>query len=213
MTLLVIDFATLASLGYRSAAGRRAAARSSPAQRSGGPLAARTDAQQDALARTPARRLDEPVGPALSAEYRWAAELPDFEYVDERELDIDVSSTTRRTARSVYVAIAERLFAATFSVSPAIVPAVVDSHRYDPDDIRVHRSRASSLWAYRISRATGRCRTDWRSSDRSGVRRRDDLALLQQLPHRGADRAWNIDAAPPKLSPRSLPELLTIFRW
>ena len=114
MTLLVMDFTTSASLGYRSAAGQANELRAEYLARSAvnvGLSLLSTDAQQDALAKTPHDGLDEP----------WAQPYPplplgggaaQIAIADEaRKIDINLLMNPRTgQPNPVYVAIVERLF-------------------------------------------------------------------------------------------------------
>jgi general secretion pathway protein K len=136
MTLLVMDFTTAASLGYRSAAGQANELRAEYLARSAvsvGLSLLSADAQQDALAKTPHDGLDEP----------WAMPYPpvplgggvaQVSIVDEAsKLDINLLINPRTgQANPAYVAIIERLFT-NIGVAPDIVPAIVDW--LDPDSI------------------------------------------------------------------------------
>src|ERR1700686_5008118 len=136
MTLLVMDFTTSASLGYRSAAGQANELRAEYLARSAisvGLSLLSTDAQQDALAKTPHDGLDEP----------WAQPYPPLplgggaaqvSIIDEaRKLDINLLINPRNgQPNPEYTAIIERLFT-NIGVSPALIPAIVDW--LDPDSI------------------------------------------------------------------------------
>jgi general secretion pathway protein K len=210
MTLLVMDFTTSASLGYRSAAGQANELRAEYLARSAinvGLSLLSTDAQQDALAKTPHDGLDEP----------WAQPYPpvplgggaaQIAIADEaRKIDINLLMNPRTgQANPIYVAIVERLFT-NIGVDPAIVPAIVDW--LDPDSIESPGGAESDYYLRLLPPYEPRNGPMPTIGDLRMIRGVDDATFLrlQQFLTASPEPRVNINTASPEVIAALLPEL------
>jgi len=210
MTLLVMDFTTAASLGYRSAAGQANEVRAEYLARSAisvGLSLLSTDAQQDARAKTPHDALDEP----------WAQPFPpvplgggfaQVSIVDEaRKIDINLLINPRTgQANPVYVGIIERLFA-NIGVSPALVPAIVDW--LDPDSIESPGGAEADYYLRLIPPYEPRNGPMPTIGDLKMIRGVDDATFLrlQEFLTAAPEPRVNINTAPPEVIAALLPQL------
>jgi general secretion pathway protein K len=200
MTLLVMDFTTSASLGYRSAAGQANELRAEYLARSAisvGLSLLSTDAQQDALAKTPHDGLDEP----------WAQPYPPLplgggeaqvSIIDEaRKLDINLLINPRNgQPNPEYAAIIERLFT-NIGVSPALIPAIVDW--LDPDSIESPGGAEADYYLRLIPPYEPRNGPMPTIGDLRMIRGVDDATFfrLQQFLTAAPEPRVNINTAPP----------------
>ncbi len=210
MTMLVMDFTTSASLGYRSAAGGANELRAEYLARSAisvGLSLLSTDAQQDALAKTPHDGLDEP----------WAQPYPpvslgggeaQVSIVDEaRKIDINLLINPRTgQPNPIYVAIVERLFT-NIGVSPALVPAIVDW--LDPDSIESPGGGEADYYMRLIPPYEPRNGPMPTIGDLRMIRGVDDATFfrLQQFLTAAPEPRVNINTAPPEVIAALLPQL------
>ncbi|MGH7915267.1 MAG: type II secretion system minor pseudopilin GspK [Candidatus Binataceae bacterium] len=210
MTLLVMDFTTSASLGYRSAAGQANQLRAEYLARSAisvGLSLLSTDARQDTLAQTPHDGLDEP----------WAMPYPpvplgggdaQISIVDEaRKLDINLLISPRTgQPNPVYVAITERLFM-NIGVSPALVPAIVDW--LDPDSIESPGGAEADYYLRLIPPYEPRNGPMPTIGDLRMIRGVDDATFLrlQQFLTAAPEPRVNINTAPPEVIAALVPQL------
>ncbi len=210
MTLLVMDFTTTASLGYRSAAGQANQVRSEYLARSAisvGLSLLSTDAQQDALAKTPHDGLDEP----------WAQPFPpvplgggfaQISIVDEaRKLDINLLINPRTgQPNPVYVAITERLFT-NIGVNPALVPAIVDW--LDPDSVESPGGAEADYYLQLIPPYEPRNGPMPTIGDLRMIRGVDDETFfrLQQFLTASPEPRVNINTASPEVIAALVPQL------
>jgi general secretion pathway protein K len=210
MTLLVMDFTTAASLGYRSAAGQANELRAEYLARSAigvGLSLLTTDAQQDALAKTPHDGLDE----------RWAMPYPpvplgggaaQISIVDEaRKLDINLLINQRTgQPNPPYLAIVERLFT-NIGVSPAIIPAIVDW--LDPDSIESPGGAEGDYYLRLIPPYEPRNGPMPTIGDLRMIRGVDDATFLrlQQFLTAAPEPRVNINTAPAEVIAALVPQL------
>jgi general secretion pathway protein K len=210
MTLLVMDFTTSASLGYRAAAGQANELRAEYLARSAvsvGLSLLSTDAQQDALAKTPHDGLDEP----------WAQPYPpvplggglaQVSIADEaRKLDINLLINPRTgQPNPTYLAIAERLFT-NVGVSPAIIPAIVDW--LDPDSIESPGGAEADYYLQLIPPYEPRNGPMPTIGDLRMIRGVDDatFAVLQQFLTVAPEPRVNINTASPEVIAALVPQL------
>ncbi|HVA39235.1 MAG TPA: type II secretion system minor pseudopilin GspK [Candidatus Binataceae bacterium] len=210
MTMLVMDFTTAASLGYRAAAGQANELRSEYLARSAisvGLSLLSTDAQQDALAKTPHDGLDEP----------WAQPYPpvplgggeaQVSIVDEaRKIDINLLINPRTgQPNPIYVAIVERLFT-NIGVSPDIVPAIVDW--LDPDSIESPGGAEADYYMRLIPPYEPRNGPMPTIGDLRMIRGVDDATFsrLQQFLTAAPEPRVNINTAPPEVIAALVPQL------
>jgi general secretion pathway protein K len=212
MTLLVMDFTTSASLGYRSAAGQANQLRAEYLARSAisvGLSLLSTDAQQDALAKTPHDGLDEP----------WAQPYPpvplgggvaEVLIVDEaRKIDINLLINPRTGQPNPdYVAIVERLFT-NIGVSPALIPAIIDW--LDPDSIESPGGAEADYYLRLIPPYEPRNGPMPTIGDLRMIRGVDDATffLLQQFLTAAPEPRVNINTAPPEVIAALVPQLFS----
>jgi general secretion pathway protein K len=210
MTMLVMDFTTSASLGYRSAAGGANELRAEYLARSAisvGLSLLSTDAQQDALAKTPHDGLDEP----------WAQPYPPVplgggesrvSIADEaRKIDINLLINPRTgQPNPVYVGIVERLFA-NLGVAPTLVPAIVDW--LDPDGIESPGGAEADYYMRLIPPYEPRNGPMPTIGDLRMIRGVDDATflLLRQFLTAAPEPRVNINTAPPEVIAALLPQL------
>jgi general secretion pathway protein K len=210
MTLLVMDFTTSASLGYRSAAGQANELRAEYLARSAvsvGLSLLSTDAQEDARAKTPHDGLDEP----------WAQPYPPVplggglaqaSIADEaRKFDINLLINPRTgQPNPIYLAIAERLFT-NIGVSPAIIPAIVDW--LDPDSIESPGGAEADYYLQLIPPYEPRNGPMPTIGDLRMIRGVDDatFAVLQQFLTAAPEPRVNINTAPPEVIAALVPQL------
>jgi general secretion pathway protein K len=210
MTLLVMDFTTSASLGYRSAAGQANEVRAEYFARSAvsvGLSLLSVDSQQDALAKTPHDGLDEP----------WAQPFPpvplgggvaQFSIADEaRKFDINLLINPRTgQPNPIYLAIAERLFT-NVGVSPAIIPAIVDW--LDPDSIESPGGAEADYYLRLIPPYEPRNGPMPTIGDLRMIRGVDDatFAVLQQFLTAAPEPRVNINTASPEVISALVPQL------
>ena len=210
MTMLVMDFTTSASLGYRSAAGQANELRAEYLARSAisvGLSLLSTDAQQDALAKTPHDGLDE----------QWAMPYPPVPLggggspgVDRRRSAQDrhqpAHQSAHRTAQSPYLAIVERLFT-NIGVSPAIIPAIVDW--LDPDGIESPGGAEADYYLRLIPPYEPRNGPMPTIGDLRMIRGVDDATFLrlQQFLTAAPEPRVNINTAPPEVIAALVPQL------
>lgn len=210
MTLLVMDFTTSASLGYRSAAGQANQVRAEYLARSAvgvGLSLLTTDAQQDALAQNPHDGLDEP----------WAQPYPPLplgggvaqvSIVDEaRKIDVNLLINPRTGQPNLtYVAILERLFT-NIGVSPALIPALIDW--LDPDGIESPGGAEADYYMRLIPPYEPRNGPMPTIGDLRMIRGVDDATffLLQQFLTAAPEPRVNINTAPPEVIAALLPQL------
>ena len=210
MTILVMDFTTSASLGYRSAAGQANEVRAEYLAKSAvsvGLSLLSTDAQQDAMAKTPHDGLDEP----------WAQPYPPLplgggvaqvSIADEaRKLDINLLINPR-TGRPnpVYLGIIERLFA-NIGVSPALIPAIVDW--LDPDGIESPGGAEADYYLRLTPPYEPRNGPMPTIGDLKMIKGVDDatFARLEQYLTAAPEPRVNINTAPPEVIAALLPDL------
>jgi general secretion pathway protein K len=210
MTMLVMDFTTAASLGYRSAAGGANELRAEYLARSAisvGLSLLSTDAQQDALAKTPHDGLDEP----------WAQPYPPVplgggmarvSIVDEaRKIDINLLINPRTgQPNPIYIGIVERLFT-SLGVSPTLVPAIVDW--LDPDSIESPGGAEADYYMRLIPPYEPRNGPMPTIGDLRMIRGVDDATFfrLQQFLTAAPEPRVNINTAPPEVIAALLPQL------
>ncbi len=210
MALLVMDFTTAASLGYRSAAGQANELRAEYLARSAinvGLSLLSTDAQQDARAKTPHDGLDEP----------WAQPYPpvplggglaEVSIVDEaRKIDINLLINPRTgQPNPVYLGIVERLFA-NLGVSPAIIPAIVDW--LDPDSIESPGGAEADYYLRLMPPYEPRNGPMPTIGDLRMIKGVDDaaFAVLQNYLTAAPEPRVNINTAPPEVIAALLPQL------
>lgn len=210
MTLLVMDFTTAASLGYRSAAGQANELRAEYLARSAisvGLSLLSTDAQQDVRAKTPHDGLDEP----------WAQPYPpvplgggvaQVSIADEaRKLDINLLINPRTgQANPTYVGIIERLFT-NIGVSPALVPAIVDW--LDPDSVESPGGAEADYYLRLIPPYEPRNGPMPTIGDLRMIRGVDEATFfrLQQFLTAAPEPRVNINTAPPEVIAALLPQL------
>jgi len=210
MTMLVMDFTSSAALGYRSAAGQANQLRAEYLARSAigvGLSLLSTDAQQDALAKTPHDGLDEP----------WAMPYPpvplgggeaQVSIVDEaRKIDINLLINPRNgQPNPVYVGIVERLFA-NIGVSPALVPAIVDW--LDPDSIESPGGAEADYYLQLQPPYEPRNGPMPTIGDLRMIKGVDDATFirLQQFLTAAPEPRVNINTAPPEVIAALVPQL------
>jgi general secretion pathway protein K len=210
MTMLVMDFTTSASLGYRSAAGQANELRAEYLARSAvsvGLSLLSTDARQNATAKTPYDGLDQ----------RWAMPFPpvplgggeaQVSIIDEaRKIDINLLINPRTgQANPPYVKMVERLFA-NLGVSPALVPAIVDW--LDPDSIESAGGAESDYYLRLIPPYEPRNGPMPTIGDLRMIRGVDDVTFLrlQQFLTASPEPRVNINTAPPEVIAALLPQL------
>jgi general secretion pathway protein K len=210
MTLLVMDFTTSASLGYRSAAGQANATRAEYLARSAigvGLSLLSKDAQQDAVAKTPHDGLDE----------QWAMPFPpvplggglaQISIVDEaRKIDINLLINPRTgQPNQAYLGILQRLFT-NIGVSPDIIPAIVDW--LDPDSIESPGGAEADYYLRLIPPYEPRNGPMPTIGDLRMVKGVDDATfmLLQQFLTAAPETHVNINTAPPEVIAALVPEL------
>jgi general secretion pathway protein K len=210
MAMLVMDFTTSASLGYRSAAGQANEVRAGYLARSAigvGLSLLSTDAQQDARAKTAHDGLDEP----------WAQPYPpvplgggiaQVSIVDEaRKIDINLLINPRTgQPNPVYTAMLERLFT-NVGVSPALVPAIVDW--IDPDSIESPGGAESDYYLRLIPPYEPRNGPMPTIGDLRMIRGVDDatFAVLRQFLTAAPEPRVNINTASPEVIAALLPQL------
>jgi general secretion pathway protein K len=210
MTLLVMDFTTSASLGYRSAAGQANELRAEYLARSAvsvGLSLLSTDAKLDALAKTPHDGLDEP----------WAQPYPPLplgggitqvSIIDEaRKLDINMLINPRNgQPNPEYAAIIERLFT-NIGVSPALIPAIVDW--LDPDSIESPGGAEADYYLRLIPPYEPRNGPMPTIGDLRMIRGVDDATFfrLQQFLTAAPEPRVNINTAPPEVIAALVPQL------
>jgi len=209
MTLLVMDFTTSASLGYRSAAGQANEMRAEYLARSAigvGLSLLSTDAQQDAVAKTPHDGLDE----------RWATPFPPLplgggtaqvSIVDEaRKIDINLLINPRTgKPNAAYLAILERLFT-NIGVSPDIIPAIVDW--LDPDSIESSGGAEADYYLRLTPPYEPRNGPMPTIGDLRMIRGVDDATFLrlQQFLTAAPEPHVNINTAPPEVIAALVPQ-------
>jgi general secretion pathway protein K len=210
MTLLVMDFTTVASLGYRSAAGQANELRAEYLARSAigvGLSLLSSDAQQDAATKTPHDGLDE----------SWATPFPpvplggglaQISIVDEaRKIDINLLINPRTgQSNPMYLGILERLFT-NIGVSPDIIPAIVDW--LDPDSIESPGGAEADYYLRLIPPYEPRNGPMPTIGDLRMIKGVDDATfiLLQQFLTAAPETHVNINTAPPEVIAALVPEL------
>jgi general secretion pathway protein K len=210
MTLLVMDFTTSASLGYRSAAGQANEMRAEYLARSAigvGLSLLSSDAQQDAHAKTPHDGLDE----------QWAMPFPpvplgggvaQISIVDEaRKIDINLLINPRTgQADPTYLGILERLFT-NIGVSPDIIPAIVDW--LDPDSIESPGGAEADYYLRLTPPYEPRNGPMPTIGDLRMIRGVDDATFiqLQRFLTAAPETHVNINTAPPEVIAALLPDL------
>jgi general secretion pathway protein K len=210
MTLLVMDFTTAASLGYRSAAGQANQLRAEYLARSAigvGLSLLSTDAQQDAQTKTPHDGLDE----------QWAMPYPpvplgggaaQVSIVDEtRKIDINLLVNPRTGQPDPgYLGIVERLFT-NIGVSPAIIPAIVDW--LDPDSVESPGGAESDYYLRLLPPYEPRNGPMPTIGDLRMIRGVDDATFLrlQQFLTAAPEPRVNINTAPPEVIAALVPQL------
>jgi len=210
MTLLVMDFTTSASLGYRSAAGHANEVRAEYLARSAvnvGLSLLTTDAQLDSHARSPHDGLDEP----------WAQPYPpvplggglaEVSIADEaRKIDINLLINPRTgQPNPEYLGIVQRLFA-NLNISPDIVPAIVDW--LDPDSIESPGGAEADYYLRLIPPYEPRNGPMPTIGDLRMIRGVDDatFAVLQHYLTAAPEPRVNINTAPPEVIAALVPQL------
>jgi general secretion pathway protein K len=210
MTLLVMDFTSSASLGYRAAAGQANQLRAEYLARSAigvGLSLLSGDARRDALNSTPYDGLDE----------QWAIPYPpvplgggaaQISIVDEaRKIDINLLINPR-TGRPnpIYIGIVERLFT-NIGVSPALVPAIVDW--LDPDSIESAGGAEADYYLRLMPPYEPRNGPMPTIGDLRMIKGVDDATFfrLQQFLTTAPEPRVNINTAPPEVIAALMPQL------
>jgi general secretion pathway protein K len=209
MTMLVMDFTTSASLGYRAAAGGANQLKAEYLARSAigvGLSLLSTDARQDALAKTAHDGLDEP----------WAQPYPpmplgggeaQITLVDEaRKIDVNLLINPRTgQPNPVYVGIVQRLFA-NLGLAPTLVPAIVDW--LDPDSIESPGGAEADYYMRLIPPYEPRNGPMPTIGDLKMVRGVDDATffLLQRFLTAAPEPRVNINTAPSEVIAALLPQ-------
>jgi general secretion pathway protein K len=210
MALLVMDFTSAASLGYRAAAGQANQLRAEYLARSAigvGLSLLSEDARQDALSKTPHDGLDE----------QWAMPYPpvplgggvaQVSIVDEaRKIDINLLINPRTgQPNPIYLGIIERLFT-NIGVSPALVPAIVDW--LDPDSIESPGGAEADYYLTLIPPYEPRNGPMPTIGDLRMIKGVDDATFfrLQQFLTTEPEPRVNINTAPPEVIAALLPQL------
>jgi general secretion pathway protein K len=210
MTLLVMDFTSSASLGYRSAAGQANQLRAEYLARSAigvGLSLLSTDAQLDARSKTPYDGLDE----------QWAMPYPpvplgggvaQVSIVDEaRKIDINLLINPRTgQPNPVYLGIVDRLFT-NIGVSPALVPAIVDW--LDPNGIESPGGAEADYYLRLMPPYEPRNGPMPTIGDLRMIRGVDDATFLrlQQFLTAAPEPRVNINTAPPEVIAALVPQL------
>jgi general secretion pathway protein K len=210
MTMLVMDFTTSASLGYRSAAGQANEMRAEYLARSAisvGLSLLSIDARQGATSKTPYEGLDQ----------QWAMPYPpvplgggtaQISIVDEaRKIDINQLINPRTGQPDpTYLGILQRLFT-NIGVSPAIIPAIVDW--LDPDSIESAGGAESDYYLRLTPPYEPRNGPMPTIGDLRMIRGVDDATFfrLQQFLTASPEPHVNINTAPPEVIAALVPQL------
>jgi general secretion pathway protein K len=210
MALLVMDFTSAASLGYRAAAGQANQLRAEYLARSAigvGLSLLSEDARQDSLSKTPHDGLDE----------QWAMPYPpvplgggvaQVSIVDEaRKIDINLLINPRTgQPNPIYLGIIERLFT-NIGVSPALVPAIVDW--LDPDSIESPGGAEADYYLTLIPPYEPRNGPMPTIGDLRMIKGVDDATFfrLQQFLTTEPEPRVNINTAPPEVIAALVPQL------
>jgi general secretion pathway protein K len=210
MSLLVMDFTSSASLGYRAAAGQANKLRAEYLARSAigvGLSLLSADARQDTLSKIAYDGLDE----------QWAMPYPpvplgggvaQVSIVDEaRKIDINLLINPR-TGRPnpTYVGIVERLFT-NIGVSPALVPAIVDW--LDPDSVESPGGAEADYYLQLMPPYEPRNGPMPTVGDLRMIKGVDDATFfrLQRFLTAAPEPRVNINTAPPEVIAALLPQL------
>lgn len=210
MTLLVMDFTTSASLGYRSAAGQANELRAEYLARSAinvGLALLSADTRLDAAMRTPYDGLDE----------AWAQPYPPIglgggvaqvSIADEaRKIDINQLVNPRTgQPNPQYVGIVARLLA-IIGVSPGLLPALIDW--LDPDSVESPGGAEADYYLALMPPYEPRNGPMPTIGDLRMVRGVDDATffLLQQYLTTAPEPRVNINTAPPEVIAALVPQL------
>lgn len=210
MTLLVMDFTSSASLGYRAAAGQANQLRAEYLARSAisvGLSLLSADARLDAQSKTPHDGLDE----------QWAMPFPpvplgggvaQVSIIDEaRKIDINLLINPRTgQPNPIYLGIVERLFT-NIGVSPALVPAIVDW--LDPDSIESPGGAEADYYLQLMPPYEPRNGPMPTIGDLRMIKGVDDATFfrLQQFLTTAPEPRVNINTAPPEVVAALVPQL------